>query len=271
MVLQQEMVPTREVAGLRITEHDLPRPAARFDLVVEFLPRDDGLNLAIEYNTDLFDPGSIERMAGQLHVLLAGIAAGIDRPVAELSLLTEAERQRVLLECNDTGRDVAPAVLPELFEAQVTRTPHATAVAFEGGELSYADLDALIMVAAVGDFRVESPAEQKVKRGEHALVLRLVPNPDLLAATAAISSIKRPIRVGFAAETHDLVEHAVEKLARKSLDLIVANDVSSDVFGADTNQVTLLWSDGRRAELARMSKTAVADRVLDAVSSLLTS
>ena len=133
----------------------------------------------------------------------------------------------------------------------------------------YARLDALIMAAAVADFKVENSAEQKIKRGEHALELRLLPNPDLLAATASLPTDARPIRVGFAAETQDLVEHAAEKVARKSLDLIVANDVSNNVFGADTNQVTLLWSDGRREDLARMAKTDVAERVLDAVVALL--
>src|SRR5207302_5212045 len=113
------------------------------------------------------------------------------------------------------------------------------------------------------------PSAQKVKRGEHALDLRLAPNPDLLAETALLAADARPVRVGFAAETQDLVEHASEKLARKSLDLIVANDVSADVFGADTNQVTLLWSDGRRADLPSMAKTIVAERVLDAVVALL--
>src|SRR5205807_926541 len=83
----------------------------------------------------------------------------------------------------------------------------------------YHQLDALIMVAAVADFRVEAPWDQKVKRGEHALDLRLIPNPDLLAATAAHGSSSQPVRVGFAAETQDLMEHATEKLARKSLDL----------------------------------------------------
>jgi phosphopantothenoylcysteine decarboxylase/phosphopantothenate--cysteine ligase len=135
----------------------------------------------------------------------------------------------------------------------------------------YATLDALIMAAAVADFRVEMPAEQKVKRGEHALDLRLVPNPDLLAVTAGLAAERRPVRVGFAAETQDLLDHAREKLVRKSLDLIVANDVSADVFGADSNAVILLWSDGRRDDVPRMSKAAVAERVLDAVVSLLDS
>jgi phosphopantothenoylcysteine decarboxylase / phosphopantothenate---cysteine ligase len=134
----------------------------------------------------------------------------------------------------------------------------------------YPKLDALIMAAAVADFRVESPPDQKIKRGEHGLDVRLVPNPDLLAETAEMSSDRgRPIRVGFAAETQDLLSHATEKLARKSLDLIVANDVSQDVFGADSNQVTLLWSDGRRADFPRLPKAQVADQVLDALSTLL--
>lgn len=135
----------------------------------------------------------------------------------------------------------------------------------------YEQLDALIMAAAVGDYRVETPAEQKLKRDEHALELRLMPNPDLLAATAALTPAVRPVRVGFAAETQDLVGHAAEKLARKSLDLIVANDVSDDVFGADSNQVTLLWSDGRRSDLPRMPKSEVAEHVLDAVVTIMAS
>jgi phosphopantothenoylcysteine decarboxylase/phosphopantothenate--cysteine ligase len=134
---------------------------------------------------------------------------------------------------------------------------------------AYASLDALLMVAAVADFRVESPASAKVKRGETALDLRLAPNPDLIATTAALPAEPRPIRVGFAAETEELLTHATDKLKRKSLDLIVANDVSGDVFGSDDNEVTLLWADGRRQDLVRMAKTDVAERVLDAVAALL--
>jgi phosphopantothenoylcysteine decarboxylase / phosphopantothenate---cysteine ligase len=133
----------------------------------------------------------------------------------------------------------------------------------------YAELDALIMSAAVADFRVEAESAQKIKRGLAGLELRLVPNPDLLASTAVLDSKARPVRVGFAAETQDLIAHAGEKLDRKQLDLIVANDVSADVFGSDSNQVTLLWADGREAALPRLPKTVVAERVLDAVSELL--
>jgi phosphopantothenoylcysteine decarboxylase/phosphopantothenate--cysteine ligase len=129
----------------------------------------------------------------------------------------------------------------------------------------YTRLDALIMPAAVADFRVDEPRTQKVKRGADALNLRLVPNPDLTAASAAFETARRPVRVGFAAETHDVLDQAHAKLLRKSLDFIVANDVSADVFGSDSNEVTLLWADGRREDLPRLSKIDVAERVLDAV------
>ena len=135
-------------------------------------------------------------------------------------------------------------------------------------EDEYSAVDALIMVAAVADFRVEQESTQKMKRGEQALELRLVPNPDLLASTAALPTERRPVRVGFAAETQDLLEHAREKLARKSLDLIVANNVAGDVFGSDENEVILIWSDGHREDVGRAPKPRIAERVLDAVVEL---
>ena len=91
-----------------------------------------------------------------------------------------------------------------------------------------------------------------------------------MALAIGLRRMRRAQRVVMGEEGHrDLVAHAAEKLARKSLDLIVANDVSADVFGADTNQVTFLWSDGRREDLPRMPKTHVAEQVLDAVAALL--
>ncbi|MEN3304154.1 MAG: hypothetical protein V7603_356 [Micromonosporaceae bacterium] len=141
VVLQSAMVPTRQVAGLRVTEHDLPRPSARFELVVEFLPRDDTLNLTIEYNTDLFDAGTVERLAGHLQTLLAGIAADPDRPLREVALLSAAERYELLEAWNDTAQAVPPVPLCELFEAQVAWAPDATAVVSGDVRLSYAELN----------------------------------------------------------------------------------------------------------------------------------
>ncbi|HJP77979.1 MAG TPA: amino acid adenylation domain-containing protein, partial [Pseudonocardiaceae bacterium] len=128
VVLQNQLVRPAEVGGLRVGEQDLPRPGARFDLVIEFLPRDRGLNLAVEYNTDLFDAVTVERLTGHLEVLLTGIAANPACRVGELPMLTGAETARLLLAWNDTDQHVPASVLPALFEAQVARTPQATAI-----------------------------------------------------------------------------------------------------------------------------------------------
>lgn len=123
--------------------------------------------------------------------------------------------------------------------------------------------DALIMAAAVGDYRPESLAERKIKRGAAALQVTLLPNPDILKE---ISSLKtRQITIGFAAETHDLVPEARRKLLEKNLDLIVANDVNrpDSGFAVDTNEVTLIAKDGEPVALPLLSKDEVADRILD--------
>ncbi|WP_425444405.1 amino acid adenylation domain-containing protein [Saccharothrix carnea] len=141
VLLQQEVVRPTRVDGLLITEHHLPRPAARFELLVEFWPKDDSLDVSVEYNTDLFDASTIERMTGHLRVLLDAIATDPDRPLAELSLLGPAERRQVLEVWNDTGHEPA-ATVPDLFAEQVRRTPDATAVIAAGTALTYAELDA---------------------------------------------------------------------------------------------------------------------------------
>jgi amino acid adenylation domain-containing protein/non-ribosomal peptide synthase protein (TIGR01720 family) len=91
VVLQNAVVAAREAAGLWVSEHDLPRHSARFDLLFEFVPRGDSLVLAVEYSTDLFDERTVARMAKQLTVLLDAVAADSDRPVAELPPAGEAE------------------------------------------------------------------------------------------------------------------------------------------------------------------------------------
>lgn len=219
--------------------------------------------------------GASGDLAGRKVLVTAG---GTQEPIDPVRYITNHSSGKtgyaIAEAARDRGADVVLVTTPTALRVPTGITAlhvRSAAQMLEAINARYAQLDALIMVAAVADFRVEAPSDQKVKRGEHALDLRLVPNPDLLAATAAIATPTRPVRVGFAAETQDLLEHAAEKLARKSLDLIVANNVSADVFGADSNQVTLLWSNGRRSELPRLPKTDVAERVLDAVAELLAS
>lgn len=124
--------------------------------------------------------------------------------------------------------------------------------------------DALIMAAAVADFRPKTISEGKIKRGKDALTLELASTPDILAEATA------PVKVGFAAESEDLLENAKRKLKEKGLDLIVANDITSPEsgFGAETNKVTLI-SEQEEIELPVMPKSEVAHRVLDRVAELL--
>ncbi len=139
-------------------------------------------------------------------------------------------------------------------------------------ELS-ATADALLMAAAVADYGPVECATQKTKKGVHELTLRLTRTPDILTAVArerAETGCPRVV-VGFAAETENLVENAREKLEAKNLDLIVANDVSAvDAgFAVETNRVVLIDRDGGTTELPLMTKSAVAQRVLDRVEELL--
>ena len=128
--------------------------------------------------------------------------------------------------------------------------------------------DALVMAAAVADFRPSRPVDRKLERAA-GLTLELEPTPDLLAGVAvAVGALTpRPVLVGFAAETGSL-DRAPDKLRRKGLDLLVANDVSEpgSGFGTDTNRVTILTADGSSEALPMLSKRDVADRLLDRVA-----
>jgi phosphopantothenoylcysteine decarboxylase / phosphopantothenate---cysteine ligase len=134
-------------------------------------------------------------------------------------------------------------------------------------------LDALVMAAAVADFKPKRAAASKIAR-DGALNLELEPTEDVLATIAALvpaaGTRGRPVLIGFAAETGSL-DRAPDKLHRKGVDLLVANDVTEpgSGFGTDTNRVTILSADGGREELALMSKREVADRLLDRVARAL--
>jgi phosphopantothenoylcysteine decarboxylase / phosphopantothenate---cysteine ligase len=127
--------------------------------------------------------------------------------------------------------------------------------------------DAAVMVAAVADWRAEASSQKIKKAAGKPLTLTLVENPDLLAELAL--SERRPrLLIGFAAETERVVENARAKLERKGCDWIVANDVSGDVMGGDSNQVHLVTAGGvERWE--RLSKREVARRLADRIAESL--
>jgi phosphopantothenoylcysteine decarboxylase/phosphopantothenate--cysteine ligase len=129
-----------------------------------------------------------------------------------------------------------------------------------------AKTDALIMAAAVADYMPKIMAAQKIKKGTGGLTLELVKTPDILSEVKG-----KFVKVGFAAETEDLLANAKKKLVSKELDIIVANDVTvkHSGFGAETNKVTILKKDGKPEDLPLMSKREVAEKILDNIAKLL--
>jgi phosphopantothenoylcysteine decarboxylase/phosphopantothenate--cysteine ligase len=129
-----------------------------------------------------------------------------------------------------------------------------------------AQANVVVMAAAVADYRPATAHASKLKRGDQALTLQLEPTPDILAQLGREKGSRTLI--GFAAETDHLAENARAKLARKGVDMIVANDVTQEGagFDGDTNIVTLFLRDGRAISLPKMSKLEVANRILDQIS-----
>jgi phosphopantothenoylcysteine decarboxylase/phosphopantothenate--cysteine ligase len=129
-------------------------------------------------------------------------------------------------------------------------------------------VDLLVMAAAVGDFRPAHAADHKIRReGTSRLTLELEQIPDLVASLGKEKEAQGVFRVGFAAEDMDLGAKAQEKMKRKGLQAIVANDISrKDVaFGSEYNAGVMFFADGTREELPRMTKREMADRILDLV------
>lgn len=128
------------------------------------------------------------------------------------------------------------------------------------------DADIFVGAAAVADYRVKEIALQKMKKqeGKDNLALELVKNPDILAAIAELP--KKPFMVGFAAETSNVIEYAEDKLKRKKLDLICANDVSEGkVFGQDVNSIVIIDTNGKKTKLGTSLKQNQATQIVHLV------
>lgn len=157
-----------------------------------------------------------------------------------------------------------PVVLPDPPGVQMIRV--MTAQQMDEAVQEHFDWCQLfIAAAAVADYRPERSLPTKHKRTGKGWTLQLVPNPDIIAGVAARKGNR--IVVGFAAETDKVLAHAVQKLKKKGLDLIAANDVSKPDrgFESDTNELTLIAADGRTEPVPLMSKREAADRILDFV------
>ncbi len=138
----------------------------------------------------------------------------------------------------------------------------------EAVEARYDQVDVVIMAAAVADFRVAHVEDQKIKKME-SMTLELIKNPDILESLGKTKS--HQILVGFAAETQNLVAYGQAKVAKKNLDMLVANDVSKSDggFNVDTNEGYILYPDGGQEVIPHMTKVQMAAHILAALSRII--
>ena len=162
---------------------------------------------------------------------------------------------------------VALPTHPRLTVQRVTTTAEMLAAA----QAVFPTVDAVVMAAAVADFRPVTVSDQKIKKqaGQEAFTVQLVKNPDILATLGAKKTTQ--VIMGFAAETNDLLAHAKEKLAKKHVDYIVANDVSQagSGFGVATDQVTILTPDQAPQAWPLLTKQEVGHRLVALLASRL--
>jgi len=208
-------------------------------------------------------------LAGKTVVVSAG---GTMEPIDPVRVITNHSSGKMgyaLAEAaRDRGADVvlvtAPTSLPEpaLMKVVQVRTAEQMGEAIQS-HLKKAD--ALIMAAAVADYRPTEAADQKIKKADDDLSISLAKTTDILKSAKGDF-----VRVGFAAESQNLVENAKAKVGSKQLDLIVANDITAEGsgFGSDTNKVTLIDRDLAIEELPLLSKYDVSNRILDRVKRL---
>jgi phosphopantothenoylcysteine decarboxylase/phosphopantothenate--cysteine ligase len=212
----------------------------------------------------------------QVLVTAGGTREFID-PVRVISNRSSGKQgYAIAQEALDRGADVtlvtAPTHLCPPFAA--TCIDISTADEMEQAVMKHAPkVDALIMAAAVSDFTVSNTSVDKIKRKEGKLALKLVATDDILkqVALARKKNHKPAVVIGFAAESKDLIKNAEKKLADKDLDMIIANDISSQTSGfeVDKNQVTLLMKGLEKIAYPLLTKNEVATKVVDQLVRLL--
>ena len=200
-------------------------------------------------------------------------AGGTQEPIDPVRFIGNRSSGKMGLALAEAARDrgaevtliTAPTHLPK--PAGIEVIPVRTAAEMKRAVTkAVKQASALIMAAAVADYQPRNPAKSKIKKESPGLTLELTRTPDILGEVTGSF-----LKVGFAAESEDLVTNARKKLAQKGLDFIVANDITNPEsgFDADTNKVTIIDKDGKVEGLPLMSKREVAERILDRVVRLL--
>jgi len=215
------------------------------------------------------------KLTGKKIVVTAG---GTQEPLDPVRMLTNKSSGKqgyaVAQAALDAGGTVvlvtAPTSLTPPVGAQVV--PVRTAREMQEAVLAEsAGAEALVMAAAVADFRPKTVAENKLKKRDGIPQIKLEAAPDVLLAVADLGSRKPRVVIGFAAESRDLIKNASSKLKSKKLDMLVANDISAPDagFGVDTNRVTLLFQNAKEETLPLMSKSEVAETIIAHLGVLL--
>ena len=208
-------------------------------------------------------------LAGRLVVVTAG---GTREPIDPVRYIGNRSSGKMGYAIAEAARDrgaqvslIATTVLAEPAGIDITQVETALEMKTVVAQV-VKDADALIMAAAVADYRPKSFTKAKIKKESSSLTLELIRTPDILTEVKG-----NFIRVGFAAETEDLLANAQKKLKEKQLDLIVANNITDKEsgFGVNTNKVTMIPRNGRVKDLPLLTKREVADKVLDRVVGLL--
>ena len=214
--------------------------------------------------------GRMGDLAGRTIVISAG---GTREPIDPVRVITNRSSGKMGYALAEAARDRGARVILVSTVQGLDDPPAVEMVRVETAEQmkqavldATSQADALIMAAAVADYRSASVASSKVKKSSNQWTIDLEKTDDILAqATSPL------VRVGFAAESNDLLQNARAKVAEKKLDLIVANDVTAEGsgFGADTNKVLLIHPNDQVDDLPLMSKPEVAHQVLDQVIAIL--
>jgi phosphopantothenoylcysteine decarboxylase/phosphopantothenate--cysteine ligase len=215
-------------------------------------------------------------LAGKRVVITAGGTREAIDPVRFITNRSSGKMGYALAEvARDRGAAVTlitSATLPEPASVNIVPVNSADEM-YQAVMATAPQADVLVMAAAVADFRPANVAIQKIKKKDGGLTLHLERTRDILAEIASQKTAGRGpvVTVGFAAETENLIENAHEKLERKKLDFIVANDVTAEDagFGVDTNRVTILGRNQFIDTLPLISKIEVAEHVFDQIESVL--
>ncbi|HKG94775.1 MAG TPA: amino acid adenylation domain-containing protein [Gemmatimonadaceae bacterium] len=142
-ILQNVPSAPLQLSGLEMSTMEVDAGAAKFDITLSVVADDHGFVGHVEYNTDLFDAATVDRLMGHYRTLLEAVVADSDRKLSQLPILTEGERKEILVEWNDTARAIrgGDKRIDQLVAEQAARTPDATALAFESRTMTYRELD----------------------------------------------------------------------------------------------------------------------------------